>query len=112
LNTSNHGAEREDLRKSEQAVKRILKHMHDLYREERDKMREEAFSFTAFLAQTQERDEYWRTHLLPFIQQFLRSAEQSEQSEQSEQNDEQNDKRWTYCVMLFTAFLPSERESC
>lgn len=47
-------------------------------------------SFIRFMAEHRERDEYWRMNLLPCIQQFLRS--------------EQNEKDWSYCDMLFTAF--------
>ena len=46
--------------------------------------------FALFHAQTQERDEYKRTHIWPYIEQFLRSG----------------GSHGTYCVMLFAAYLP------
>ena len=54
------------------------------------KARPRMSDFALFHAQTQERDEYKRTHIWPYIDQFLRSG----------------GSHGTYCVMLFAAYLP------
>ena len=48
-------------------------------------------NYSSWLARKQEQNEYYNMNLLPCIKQFLRG--------------EQNEKRWTYCDMLFTIFL-------
>jgi hypothetical protein len=47
--------------------------------------------YISFMAQQHEENEYYHMNLLPCIQQFLRG--------------EQNEKRWTYCDMVYTVFL-------
>jgi hypothetical protein len=41
--------------------------------------------------QQRDRRDYWLMNLMPCIEQFLRN--------------EQNEKHWSYCDMLFTAFV-------
>jgi hypothetical protein len=50
-----------------------------------------AAEYMNFMAQQHEQNEYYRMNLLQCIEQFLRG--------------EQNEKHWSYCDMLFTAFL-------